>query len=61
VVLEGGAVGYGASARNGGFAMTLVHRSLQALVDALGHERAAATHRSAEQAIKTIERVTEDI
>jgi glycine/D-amino acid oxidase-like deaminating enzyme len=60
VVLEGGAVGYGASGRNGGFATTLVHRSLQALVDALGHERALAIHRSAEQAIKTIERVCEE-
>jgi glycine/D-amino acid oxidase-like deaminating enzyme len=57
VVLESSAVGYGASGRNGGFAMTLVHRSLQTLVDNLGRENALAIHRAAEEAIRTIERV----
>jgi glycine/D-amino acid oxidase-like deaminating enzyme len=57
VVLESSAVGYGASGRNGGFAMTLVHRSLQTLVDNLGRERGLAIHRAAEEATHTIERV----
>ncbi|MEE8347480.1 MAG: FAD-dependent oxidoreductase, partial [Dehalococcoidia bacterium] len=57
VVLEGSAVGYGASGRNGGFAMALVHRSLQSLVDNLGHERARAIHHGAEEAIQTLQRV----
>src|SRR3989304_7221660 len=35
-VIEASAVGYGASGRNGGFAMTLIHRSLADLVDAVG-------------------------
>jgi glycine/D-amino acid oxidase-like deaminating enzyme len=57
VVLEGSAVGYGASGRNGGFAMTLVHRSLQTLVDEVGRENALAIHRAAEEAIRNIESV----
>ena len=36
VVLEGSAVGYGASGRNGGFAMTLINRGLKDLVAAVG-------------------------
>jgi glycine/D-amino acid oxidase-like deaminating enzyme len=57
VVLEGSAVGYGASGRNGGFAMTLVHRSLQTLVREVGHDNALAIHRAADDAIHNIERV----
>jgi glycine/D-amino acid oxidase-like deaminating enzyme len=57
VVLESSAVGYGASGRNGGFAMTLVHRSLQTLVDIVGREDALAIHRAAEGAIRSIEQV----
>lgn len=57
VVLEGSAVGYGASGRNGGFAMPLVHRSLQALVGHLGHDRAQAIHHSAEEAVHTVQSV----
>jgi len=57
VVLESSAVGYGASGRNGGFAMTLVHRSLHTLVDQVGREDALAIHRAAEEAIHSIERV----
>lgn len=60
VVLEASAVGYGASGRNGGFAMTLVHRSLQTLVRQLGPERALAIYRAAEQAIATIQRTCAD-
>lgn len=57
VVLESSAVGYGASGRNGGFAMTLVHRSLQTLVDVVGRESALAIHRAAEETIHGIESV----
>lgn len=57
VVLESAAVGYGASGRNGGFAMTLVHRSLQDLVRSVGKQGALAIHSAAEQAIHTVERV----
>ena len=56
-VLEANAVGYGASGRNGGFAMTLIHRSLATLADALGDDGARAVHRGAVDAIKTLERV----
>ena len=35
-VLEANAVGYGASGRNGGFAMTLVHRTLSQLAHHVG-------------------------
>jgi glycine/D-amino acid oxidase-like deaminating enzyme len=60
VVLESSAVGYGASGRNGGFAMTLVHRSLQALVASVGKEQALAIHHAAAEAVHTIERVCAD-
>jgi glycine/D-amino acid oxidase-like deaminating enzyme len=60
IVLEGEAVGYGASGRNGGFGMTLVHRSLQALVGHLGRERALAIHRAAEEAVHTIQKVCDE-
>src|SRR3990172_3904546 len=59
-VLESAAVGYGASGRNGGFAMTLVHRSLQALVGSVGKQGALAIHHAAEQAVRTIQRVCAD-
>jgi glycine/D-amino acid oxidase-like deaminating enzyme len=60
IVLEGSAVGYGASGRNGGFAMPLVHRSLKSLVDTLGRDRALAVHLAAEEAVRTIQRVCEE-
>lgn len=56
-VIESAAVGYGASGRNGGFGMTLVHRSLQDLVRHLGRERAMAIHRAAETAVHAIQEV----
>jgi glycine/D-amino acid oxidase-like deaminating enzyme len=59
-VLESAAVGYGASGRNGGFAMTLVHRSLQALVASVGKQQALAIHHAAEQAVHTVQRVCAD-
>jgi len=59
VVIESSAVGYGASGRNGGFAMTLIHRGLKELVAAVGPEQAKALHLAAEEAIDTIGRVCE--
>jgi glycine/D-amino acid oxidase-like deaminating enzyme len=59
VVIEGSAVGYGASGRNGGFAMTLIHRGLKELVAAVGAEQAKALHLAAEEAIDMIGRVCE--
>jgi len=59
VVIESGAVGYGASGRNGGFAMTLIHRGLKELVAAVGPEQAKALHLAAEEAIDGIGRVCE--
>jgi glycine/D-amino acid oxidase-like deaminating enzyme len=57
VVLEANAVGYGASGRNGGFAMTLIHRSLAALAESVGDEGARALHDGAVEAIRSLERV----
>lgn len=57
VILEANAVGYGASGRNGGFAMTLIHRSLADLVDVVGPDQARALHRAAEESVRSIERV----
>lgn len=59
IVSEANAVGYGASGRNGGFAMTLIHRGLRDLVDAVGEEQAKALHLAAEESIQTIGRVCE--
>jgi len=59
VVLEASAVGYGASGRNGGFAMTLIHRGLKVLAETVGDEQAKALHLAAEEAIGGIARVCE--
>jgi glycine/D-amino acid oxidase-like deaminating enzyme len=59
VVIEASAVGYGASGRNGGFAMTLIHRGLKELVATVGAEQAKALHLAAEEAIDMIGRVCE--
>jgi glycine/D-amino acid oxidase-like deaminating enzyme len=59
IVIEASAVGYGASGRNGGFAMTLIHRGLADLVSAVGAERARALHLAAEESIRSIGRVCE--
>ncbi len=59
VVIEASAVGYGASGRNGGFAMTLIHRGLKELVAAVGAEQAKALHLAAEEAIDMIGRICE--
>ena len=59
VVIEGSAVGYGASGRNGGFAMTLMNRGLKELIAAVGAEPAKALHLAAEEAVDSIGRVCE--
>jgi glycine/D-amino acid oxidase-like deaminating enzyme len=59
IVIEGSAVGYGASGRNGGFAMTLLHRSLQDLVDAVGADEAKALHLGSAEAVRNISTVCE--
>lgn len=44
VVLESQVVGYGASGRNGGFAMTMLGRNIHDLVRKVGPDRARAAH-----------------
>jgi glycine/D-amino acid oxidase-like deaminating enzyme len=51
VVIERDSVGHGASGRNGGFATSLVQRSLAELARALGDEDARALHRAAVAAV----------
>jgi glycine/D-amino acid oxidase-like deaminating enzyme len=50
-VLERDYVGYGASGRNGGYAMPLVHRSLADLARTLGDTEAGDLHRAAVAAV----------
>jgi glycine/D-amino acid oxidase-like deaminating enzyme len=59
VVIEASAIGYGASGRNGGFAMTLLHRGLEELIAVVGAEQAKALHLAAVEAIDSIGRVCE--
>lgn len=54
VVLEATAVGYGASGRNGGFAMTLVHRTLSHLAALLGDQAARDVHVAARRAVEAV-------
>lgn len=53
-ILEANAVGYGASGRNGGFAMTLVHRTLAHLARFVGDDAARQIYRAAERAVEHI-------
>lgn len=53
-VLERDHVGHGASGRNGGFAMPLVHRSLADLARSLGDADARALHRAAIDAVHSL-------
>ena len=55
VVLEQKVVGYGASGRNGGFAMTMVGRNIHQLDKMVGAEQARATYLAMHQAIDEIE------
>ncbi len=56
VVCEAKVAGYGASGRNGGFAMTMVGRSLADLVRKVGPGRARATHLAMRDTLKEIEK-----
>jgi glycine/D-amino acid oxidase-like deaminating enzyme len=53
-VLEGEEIGFGASGRNGGFAMTLLDMSLAHLHRNHGTERAAAAHRAVAASVEEI-------
>jgi glycine/D-amino acid oxidase-like deaminating enzyme len=55
VVLEQEIAGFGASGRNGGFAMTMVGRNLHDLVRKVGATRARSTHLAMRQALRSIE------
>ncbi|MCZ7530201.1 MAG: FAD-binding oxidoreductase [Acidimicrobiia bacterium] len=54
-VLEQKVVGFGASGRNGGFAMTIVGRNIHQLAKMVGDTRAGATYRAMHTAIGEIE------
>src|SRR5258707_893427 len=53
-VLERETVGYGASGRNGGFAMTLLNRGLHDMVQAFGESAAREAHRAAAASVDGI-------
>jgi glycine/D-amino acid oxidase-like deaminating enzyme len=59
-VVEREVIGYGASGRNGGFAMTLVQRSLGDLLEAYGPEEALAVHRAMAEAVDGIGRFSKE-
>jgi glycine/D-amino acid oxidase-like deaminating enzyme len=54
-LLEANAVGYGASGRNGGFATTLVHRTLSHLAAYVGDTEARKIYLAARQAVEHID------
>ncbi len=53
-IIEREVVGYGASGRNGGFAMTLLSRSLSDLVQGFGAEAARAAHDAVARSVDAI-------
>ncbi|MBI3767093.1 MAG: FAD-dependent oxidoreductase [Deltaproteobacteria bacterium] len=53
-LLEREVVGYGASGRNGGFAMTLLNRGLHDMVRAFGDDATRAAHRAAAASVDGI-------
>jgi glycine/D-amino acid oxidase-like deaminating enzyme len=55
IVVERDIAGYGASGRNGGFAMTMIGRNVHDLVRKVGVTRAKATHLAMRQALRDIE------
>ena len=57
VILEQKVVGYGASGRNGGFAMTMVGRNIHDLARKAGDRRARATHLAMRESLHEIEEV----
>lgn len=60
VLLEAEIVGYGASGRNAGFAMTALDHSLHRLVERHGLERARAAHDAVARSVVEIGRFAED-
>lgn len=58
-ILEANAIGYGASGRNGGFAMTLVHRTLTHLAAHVGDDGARRIYLAAKQAVEHIGKTVE--
>jgi glycine/D-amino acid oxidase-like deaminating enzyme len=55
VILEQKVVGYGASGRNGGFAMTMVGRNLHDLARKTGDRRARATHLAMRETLREVD------
>jgi glycine/D-amino acid oxidase-like deaminating enzyme len=53
-ILERETVGYGASGRNGGFAMTSAHRSLKTLASYVGNEEAKQIYRMSRRAVEDL-------
>jgi len=60
VVCESKVVGYGASGRNGGFAMTMVARNIHDLLRKVGPERARATHQAMRETLSEIVQFCKD-
>ena len=60
VVLESEVVGFGASGRNGSFAMTVIGLGLDVLVKLKGRERAREGHRYMERAVDTVGTLVEE-
>jgi glycine/D-amino acid oxidase-like deaminating enzyme len=58
-LLEANAVGYGASGRNGGFAITLVHRTLSHLAAYVGDAEARKIYLASKQAVEEINKTVE--
>ncbi len=56
-ILEKQAIGYGASGRNGGFAMTLVHRTLSHLARYVGDEAARKIYAAAANSVQHINEI----
>jgi glycine/D-amino acid oxidase-like deaminating enzyme len=59
-VLERDVVGYGASGRNGGFAMTLVHRSLKTLAAYVGDDAARRIYAMSKRAVEGVTQTIAD-
>jgi glycine/D-amino acid oxidase-like deaminating enzyme len=59
VVLEQEVIGYGASGRNGGFAMTMVERNIAQLMRRVGPEQARAMHLAMVDALKQMVEFTQ--
>lgn len=60
VVVEQKVVGYGASGRNGGFAMTMLARNIHDLARKVGDDTARATHVAMRDSLRSIEKFAAD-